>query len=238
MQEAMYVHHDGETQGAIDSAREVIPTIIQALNPQSVVDVGCGPGAWLSVVQEFGVTDLLGIEGDHLDKNKLLLKPHQILFQDLEKPFTTDKKFDLVMCLEVAEHLSPMVADSFVDSLVKLGDVLLFSAAIPHQGGYKHINEQWPNYWQEKFNKHGFLFYDVLRPLIWHNPKIKWWYRQNLFIIAHQKLTLPFPGSDSLRNLVHPECLEDRLDEIYTGKNIKLSFDIFLKSITRRLKVK
>jgi 2-polyprenyl-3-methyl-5-hydroxy-6-metoxy-1,4-benzoquinol methylase len=65
----------------------------------------------------------------------------------LIQPLDLEKEFDLVVSLEVAEHLPASAADQFVNTLVKHGKKILFSAAIPGQGGQDHLNEQWPDYW-------------------------------------------------------------------------------------------
>ena len=45
-----------------------------------------------------------------------------------------------------------------VATITKHGDAVLFSAAIPGQGGQDHLNEQWPEYWQKKFEVNGYYF--------------------------------------------------------------------------------
>ena len=93
-----------------------------------------------------------------------------------------NRRFGLVESLEVAEHLSPKRADSFIEDLTNLGDVILFSAAIAGQGGTHHINEQMQSYWAKKFENLGYVGIDYIRPLIWNNSSVEWWYRQNILI--------------------------------------------------------
>jgi 2-polyprenyl-3-methyl-5-hydroxy-6-metoxy-1,4-benzoquinol methylase len=97
-----------------------------------------------------------------------------------------DQKFDLVISLEVAEHLPKTAADVFVDSVVRHGDVILFSAAIPFQGGNGHVNEQWPGYWAEKFALRGFKTLDVIRPMIWGDESVFWWLQQNTLLLLNE----------------------------------------------------
>jgi 2-polyprenyl-3-methyl-5-hydroxy-6-metoxy-1,4-benzoquinol methylase len=125
------------------TAKQVIPLILELIDPKSVIDIGCGPGAWLSILNDYCIKDVLGVDY-HLDKRLLQIPESQYLVHDLTMPFRIDRKFDLVISLEVAEHLPIECAETFIDSLVKLGPVILFSAAIPFQGGGSHINEQWP----------------------------------------------------------------------------------------------
>ncbi len=117
------------------SAQEIVPLIVEIVEPRSVIDVGCGTGTWLSVFKDLGIDDVWGVDGDYVDRSLLQIPPERFMARDLAQPFVLDRVFDLVICLEVAEHLPPESAGTFVNSLVKLGPVILFSAAIPHQGG-------------------------------------------------------------------------------------------------------
>ena len=96
------------------------------------------------------------------------------------------KPFELAQSLEVAEHLDHIFAANFVKLLTSLADVVLFSAAIPYQGGVCHINEQPPAYWAELFAKQGYVCLDFLRPSIWGDESVLWWYRQNLLVFVHK----------------------------------------------------
>ena len=128
------------------SAHKVLHLLFERYKPSSVLDVGCGLGTWLSVARELGVEAIFGIEGQWLDLKQLRIEPEYVAVRDLELPFNLSRAFDLVISLEVAEHLSPNAAHSVSASLIAHGDIVLFSAAIPHQGGHNHINEQLPSY--------------------------------------------------------------------------------------------
>lgn len=108
---------------------------------------------------------------------------------DLEKNIQLTKKYDVAVSIEVAEHLSPDSADTFVKSICNAADVILFSAAFVGQGGYKHINEQYPSYWKEKFAQNDYTMYDVIRPAIWYNSNVENWHKNNVFLV--QKNILP-----------------------------------------------
>ena len=190
------------------AACEIVPYLMERFSPRSVIDIGCGLGTWLSVFQSFGVSKVLGLDGNYTDRTLLKIDPNDFLAVDLEYPFTIQEKFDLAICLEVAEHLSEGSANTFVDSLIMLSDIICFSAAIPGQGGQNHVNEQWLHYWSTKFEKHGYGLVDEIRHLFWNNPNIEWWYRQNmcLFIkkdsptVDNTNISFTFPKS-----YIHPE---------------------------------
>lgn len=107
--------------------------------------------------------DVLGIDAPYTDRSRLRIPDELFLARDLTVPLSLERRFDLALSLEVAEHLPAAAADHFVASLTRLASVILFSAAIPDQGGEGHLNEQWPDYWVERFAAHGFGVADVLR---------------------------------------------------------------------------
>jgi|GEM_PF-185343 len=209
---------DNHTRRSLLSARAILPPIFEKLHPKTVVDVGCGEGTWLRAATELGSSKVLGIDGGYIDRSKLLIAPEDFLSGDLETlrvasilATASRPPFDLVMCLEVAEHLSYNRAESFVEDLAGLGDVILFSAAIPFQYGTNHINEQWPEFWALLFRARGFLCFDWLRRRFWTHPDVDWWYAQNVLMFVREDTpaaaVLP---SESLvaggsLSLVHPE---------------------------------
>lgn len=197
------------------AAKEVVPYLYNVVKPKSVVDVGCGLGDWLVEFRRLGVTEILGIDGSWVEKRMLKIPEDEFLTWDLEKPLRLKRKFDLVMCLEVAEHLSGNAAAILIHSLCNLAPVVVFSAAIPNQGGVGHVNEQWLDYWVELFKNKGYVMVDYLRPLLWNGKKIEWWYRQNMvFFVKREKLKNYLKLFNTYKNqnwsvrLVHPECYE------------------------------
>ena len=96
--------------------REVVPLVMELVKPQSVLDVGCGIGNWLKVFEEQGIGDYKGVDGSYLDKNLLKIPIHNFEARDLQQSFSLGRKFDLVVSLEVAEHLDERYADQFVHS--------------------------------------------------------------------------------------------------------------------------
>ncbi len=168
--------------GARRSARAIVPLVLDLVPAGSVVDVGCGQGSWLTVFQELGIDDVVGIDGDYVDRDRLEISADRFRAYDLARPFRFDRTFDLAVSLEVAEHLPGEAANDFVESLTRLAPVVLFSAAAPYQGGNNHVNEQWPAYWAERFGQRGFCPVDCLRRRIWTNADVEWWYAQNIFL--------------------------------------------------------
>lgn len=205
---------DERKQGSYNSAKKIIPLILELAQPKSVIDVGCGTGTWLSVFKEYGIEDIVGVDGDWVDSQFLEIPEHNFMPKDLTKPLELNRQFDLVVSLEVAEHLDSECADKFVDALVKLGSLFLFSAAIPFQGGRGHVNEQWSEYWIKRFNDRECVGIDCIRDKIWNNPNIKWWYSQNILLFVREECLPNYPllqlelqkreGFHLMSNLVHP----------------------------------
>jgi hypothetical protein len=168
--------------GALTSARTVVPALMDLLKPASVVDIGCGAGAWLSVVRECGIADILGIDGDYVQPEALLIPRNCFRAANLTAGLDVGRRFDLVLSLEVAEHIPPEQAETYLDNLTRLGDAIVFSAAIPNQTGTGHVNEQWPEYWKERFEQRGYHVVDCLRRRFWSNRDVERWYRQNILL--------------------------------------------------------
>ena len=176
-------YYRAHREGARRSARAVVPLVLELLRPRSVIDVGCGAGTWLSVWAEHGVEDLYGVDAGEVDQ-VLEIPGDRYRSVDLRQPLRLDRRFHLVVSLEVAEHLPAESAATFVGSLTALGDLVLFSAAIPGQGGADHLNEQWPDYWAGLFAERGYVPVDCLRRKIWQDEDVEWWYAQNLLVFA------------------------------------------------------
>jgi len=167
------------------SADRILAVLKEYVHLDSVLDVGCGMGFFLAALQQSGVTDLQGLDGPWLDPAILCVDATLVSTCDLELPLDLGRCFDLVISMEVAEHLSPERADGFVADLVRHGDLILFSAAVPFQGGAGHRNERWPSYWANKFKGHGFVPIDLFRARLWEDTGVLWWLRQNLLLYAN-----------------------------------------------------
>lgn len=188
-----------------ESAQIIVPMVYDMVKPASVLDVGCGVGTWLAEWSKAGA-DIQGIDGTYVKTDALEIPVDKFKPWDLEKPFSLGRKFDLVQSLEVAEHLDEASADKFVESLTSHGETILFSAAVPGQGGEHHVNERWPSYWAEKFEKAGYTPFDPIRPQIWNDRRVNIWYKQNIVLYARGR---SFGSPATALDLVHPQMWED-----------------------------
>lgn len=171
--------------GSVMSARAILSTLLPHLECRSMVDFGCGTGTWLWVAHSFGVESIRGLDGDYVPPRQLMIPQDCFCAVDLEEPVVLEKKYDLAISMEVAEHLHKESADTFVESLCNAADTILFSAAHPGQGGDGHINEQPMTYWTSKFGKHGFLPVEI-RQLFEGNEDIESWYRENIVLYVRE----------------------------------------------------
>ncbi len=214
--------YDSQMEGSSQSAKILIPLVLDLVKPKSVIDVGCGVGTWLDAYKSSGVKDILGLDGDYIDQKVLKVESSEFKATDLTGDFGIDRSFDLVQSLEVAEHLDRAFAEQFVAQLVSLSPVVLFSAAVPYQLGTHHVNEQFLPYWCDLFERHGYRLVDCFRSLIWSNDKVEVCYRQNIVLFVKseriandQGLKLAYENSNKeMRSVIHPELFKPRVDRV------------------------
>lgn len=178
--------YDYIEQGAVPSALALVGLVSNWLKPHSVLDVGCGRGIWLKIWKEHGAADILGIDGAYVDALRLHVASSEFHAAELAAGFTLGRRFDLVQSLEVAEHLPQLASERFVASLVAHADIVLFSAAVPGQGGENHQNERPLSFWRELFARRGYQPYDAVRPILAERTEIEPWYRYNTIIYANE----------------------------------------------------
>jgi SAM-dependent methyltransferase len=189
--------------GSLRSAAAIVPLVLRELSPMSVLDVGCGAGAWLSEYQNHGIADFLGVDGAYVQPRSLLISAERFKSLDVAGPFDLGRRFDIVQCLEVGEHLPESCSNTLVENLTTHGDKIVFSAATPGQGGENHINEQSPEFWRLLFARHGYKPFDPFRPIITGNAAVESWYRRNIILYV---ATTSIPGlSATVRHSAIPD---------------------------------
>ena len=189
------------------SARGLVEAILSFVKPTSVIDVGCGIGLIAKMFQDLAGCDVLGVDGDYIDLTRLQLDRARFFAHDLTVPFRLERRFDLCLSLEVAEHLDECHASQFVETLCNLSDIIVFSAAVPGQGGVHHVNEQPQSYWEQKFRAEGYKGIDCIRPAIWDDEEIAFWYKQNtiLYIKDNNASVIIHPQLRPVFDIFHPD---------------------------------
>jgi len=197
--------------GVSDHSQEVLLKAVHDLAPiESVVDFGTGRGSWLKAALELGISDVRGYDIPEIPVEQRQFPAEKFIAADLGQPVDIERRFDLAISTEVAEHLPKEHAATFIANVSGASDLVLFSAAIPYQGGAGHVNENWVEYWAKLFAAQGFECFDILRLPFWNEPRIRSYYRQNLLLFAKGG------AADALRkkghaaaetapSLVHPE---------------------------------
>jgi hypothetical protein len=205
----------------------------------SAVDFGCGTGTWLKACIELECQTIQGFDG-FADPSSLCITPECFSHKRLGETINLTKTYDLAICLEAAEHEKEKFSELIVENLTKASKVILFSAALPGQGGTNHINEQPPEFWQKKFKDHHYTQFDIIRPIIWDDPAVAWWYKQNIFLYVHEETIealklLDHANSLTQKHIVHPECLSSKITELDIDN---ASVTNLSKALLRRIKKK
>jgi SAM-dependent methyltransferase len=211
---------------AVRSAQRVVPVVLAATGASSVVDFGCGQGAWLSVWKSAGL-NVFGVDGPYVNQERLLIDGAEFRPADLAAPIDLGRRFDIVQSLETAEHLPEARAAGFIANLVAHGDLVLFSAAVPGQGGEHHVNEQPLEYWRALFRAQGFIPIDLVRPAVRGDADVQRWYRCNCIVYARRDAVASL--RDPARAYLVPDDME--LDEYWPLR------DRMQQAVVRRLPV-
>ncbi|RVQ67591.1 methyltransferase domain-containing protein [Croceicoccus ponticola] len=203
----------GDKTGA--SARAILPPLLRLFDAHSLLEVGCGNGHWTQSARDVGIDDYNVVDGPWNNREHLLVENDRFIEANLSVPLKLGRRYDMAICLEVAEHVQQASAATLVASLCDAADVVLFGAAIPLQGGYGHINEQWPSWWRDLFAARGYRAFDLVRPRHWDDASIHYWYRQNTFVYVResdaaalataQEAERESGGALALFDAVHPE---------------------------------
>ena len=217
----------------------VMPMVLAFTGARSVLDIGCGVGAWLAVCAEQGITDYLGIDGGPAGEVLQIPRQH-FRAADLREPLQLDRRYDVAISLETAEHLPAEVGPTLIAELTAAAPYVLFSAAIPGQRGNGHINERWPSYWAGLFAAHGYSPLDMIRPALWGREGIPYWYQQNILLYAHHDRVPENSRAPTMVDVVHPALLTRYVERLYEAEHRHISGKTAMRalatSVTNRLR--
>jgi SAM-dependent methyltransferase len=207
------------------AASTILEILFKKIKINSALDLGCGNGVWLSELEKRGVSKTIGVDGPWVPRDLYLSNNEFIEHNFIDDKFEIQEKFDVVISLEMFEHIPQKRANELIETISSITDCVLFSAAIPNQGGNGHINEQWLSHWVELFRAQGFYLDDTLRPVIWNDFKIPYWYRQNIVLFdRNQREEQHFPI-----DIIHPETLIEK-----TSPSIRRSILDLFKAIINK----
>lgn len=214
--------------GSLRSAKVVVPLVLRELSPLSVLDVGCGAGAWLSEYRDRGIADYLGVDGAYVQRGSLLISAEKFQTQDVAQEFDLGRQFDIVQCLEVGEHLPMASSRTLVENLTKHGRRILFSAATPGQGGENHINEKTLEFWRLLFAERNYRPFDLFRPTIKRMSVVESWYRRNIMLYVAEAEIPALPPSVLCSHIPDGEAIHDVISWVD-----KIQFRVLLLLPTR-----
>lgn len=229
--------YSNQSKGALQSARRYLNHLWTIFQPKSVLDVGCGRGAWLKACHELGATRLLGLDGNWNSQSLMVDDSIEFRSIDLNKPFSVEKRVELAICLEVAEHLEQETAPQLIKCLADASNVVLFSAAYLNQGGTNHINEQLHSYWAKLFAEYAFCPFDLFRPVFWGDEDVAFWYRQNVFLYVRKDSSewhhMTGAGHEPMASIEFMNCIHP--DSMSLRRHLVALYPSFVRGVRRRL---
>lgn len=215
-------YYTDQIEGSYRSAHPVLSTVFKEVQISSVLDLGCGRGLWLKASRDFGASKLVGVDGAY-NRGKIDDDEIQFISHDLNKEIKLNERFDLAISLEVAEHCSPTECETFVANICRASDLVVFGAAIPGQGGLDHQNENWQSFWAGLFSKRDYVAFDIIRPQVWSDKAVEFWYRQNTIMYAKRDSTafnqLKAQGYEFVEDLERLDLIHPDLFKLYTQPN-------------------
>jgi SAM-dependent methyltransferase len=158
--------------------------LAERYQPRTVLDIGCGTGAYLRLFRAWGATEVFGVDG--IPPEATVLGPGEYAVHDLTTPLDLGHTFDLVICSEVAEHLEPVAAQALVGVIARHArSLIVFSAAETGQPGNGHINCQPLHYWLALWQRQGWRP-DTIDSLGMRAVASLSWLRRNLIVLHRQ----------------------------------------------------
>lgn len=197
--------------GSYDSAIIILKYIQSFFQFTSIIDYGCGIGTWCKAANDLGVDDILGIDQHIYENDYMLISEKNYKQFDLRTPFEQEQEFDMAISVEVAEHIDIEYSKIFVDNICHHNKTIIFSAALPGQGGRGHINEQPCSYWINLFRQNNYEVIDCIRPYCWDNENVEVWYKNNCMLFIeknlYQDLVVQVPKHFFPTDIIHPQML-------------------------------
>lgn len=198
-------YYSRHANGSLNSANRILSLLSEFIHPNSVADIGCGTGTWGFTAEKIWGAQIFAFDRHRYDDCDMYISAEKYFQCDLRQK-TRLGRYDLAICVEVIEHIDQNYEDIVIDNLCACSDTLLFSGALPFQGGTGHINERPFSYWLEKFNMRGYTMIQDIRWSIWDQSDIEIWYRNNIMFLMKtttKNKPTPYPV-----DIIHPQMLE------------------------------
>jgi len=209
------MYHTGSEKKAgnsLMSANIILKYLFSFYKPNSIIDIGCGSGEWLTVAKSYGIKYLVGSDINNAYQESLVKQNIQFVQLDFSKSYMNfEGKFGMCFCLYVIEYLPQARTSIFIKTLCNASDIIVFSTA------YKMENNHAKplSYWAKLFSEQGFECFDIIRPYIWDNEQLDWSYRQGILVFINK--TSPILNNSNLKriqkpviDIIHPDFCEKR----------------------------
>jgi hypothetical protein len=135
--------------------------------PNSVLDIGCGPGGYLKFFETLGAQRTVGVDGF-----------------EIGSPLQLDESFSLLICTEVIDHLAAALEDVVLDNIVAHArERIIFSGADVGQPGLGKVNCRPITYWLERFWARGWMP-DLLDTYAVRSLATFSWLQRNLVVLV------------------------------------------------------
>ncbi len=165
-------------------AGNMVDSIITHMNPENVLDLGCGACNFANVLDEHGYP-VLAVDGSKYAQ-ETANEGVAFTLWDLREPIDLGMQYDLVLCVEVIEHIDAEFEDITLDTITNhAADWIMFTGAKPGQRGKGHVNCRELDYWETKLERRGIILQPKLTKKIqqeWREKKVRWWYVEGLII--------------------------------------------------------
>lgn len=193
--------------------------------PHQVLDIGCGLGGYIRMFQEWGTTEVLGIE--RTPEGDFFLSKGNFLLHDLRQPLDLQQTYDLVVCLNVIEHIDERYEGIVLRTIHRHAkDRIIFAAAEPAQPGRGYVNRKSLAYWLAAWQQLGWIP-DVFDSLAVRSLSTFSWLRRNLIILVRgdhaSVFSSPFTTADLEGLARYPFRWSEQYPNVYTSPLSELS---------------
>jgi len=205
------LYYKKHQDGSYASAYKILKYLTTFITIESIIDFGCGVGTWCSAAQNLSINNIMGVDQNLYDSSYMLIPNKNYLQRDLQKSVSLDMKMDLVISVEVGEHIESRYSHVFINTLCQHGDIILFSAALPYQGGTGHINEKPCSYWRDIFSDLDYIAIDCIRGVFWEDDDVEVWYKNNTILYVRDGLQFDILNKISSSypiDIIHPDMLQ------------------------------
>ncbi len=167
------------------AAAKILAYVVDTFSPESLIDFGAGAGHWVKIAVNLGIKDCTAVDGPWTDPSLIVIDKSLFHYHDLSRPICFHRRYDLALSLEAAQYLDEDGCINLINTLVQHADTILFSSAVPYQGG-NNVTERWQSHWAQLFEDRGYQPVDLIRPRFWNDSEIPYYYRQNTILYVKE----------------------------------------------------